>query len=364
MTSVSLHQPPSRHPKPEGLSPRACAVCHRRDGLLRCVSCQVIYYCDRDHQVSHWPQHKRLCVDVRKARAKYLKEEQILRDNPPWSFGHGGNIFEDHEAVGHFYGIFETRPYMRARFGFVDTLLMDLDGVGAPVDVVQTALNHLADMVRLNRSDNMGLRSMIPPLLIRLGRDQDAYDFVKWHATTGQDPDYDWGNMSLPFLDIKGADVLEDVEPLFTTSWHDLSHTASVMLIKTRLFLDLRSLETAPLALDGKMPPELTQLVQNELVGFMLTARPELLSLSAPDTTALMTKLKHQIKILFTYVRKYNDTFWQLLLHPPTDAMATRPSSFTLRSPEEAALHSGHCLHAWAETRGALELLQSMYDEA
>ncbi|KAG6013405.1 hypothetical protein E4U43_007307, partial [Claviceps pusilla] len=67
---------------------------------------------------------------------------------------------------------------MQARFGFVDTLFMDFDGVGAPVDVVQTALKHLTDTVRLNRSDDMGLRSMIPPLLIRLGRDQDAYDIM------------------------------------------------------------------------------------------------------------------------------------------------------------------------------------------
>lgn len=116
------------------------------------------------------------------------------------------NLFEEH--TGRFWGIFETRDYMRARYSMVDTMLMSYGTAGGLVDLIETCLHHLLDMITLCRGDNMGLRDLIPALYIRLGRDQDAYDFIKWYATTGSESDYDWGDMSLPFLDTKNADVL------------------------------------------------------------------------------------------------------------------------------------------------------------
>lgn len=40
---------------------------------------------------------------------------------------------------------------------------------------VQSALDHLLDMLRLNRRDVMGVRDTIPALYIRLDRDQECY---------------------------------------------------------------------------------------------------------------------------------------------------------------------------------------------
>ncbi|KAL8976145.1 MAG: hypothetical protein Q9205_007795, partial [Flavoplaca limonia] len=77
------------------------------------------------------------------------------------------------------------------------------------LDAVSSAAEHVRDMLRLNRSDNMGVRDMLPALYVRLGRDQDAYDFIKWNGTTGSSRYYDWGNMDLPYLDVVDADVFE-----------------------------------------------------------------------------------------------------------------------------------------------------------
>jgi hypothetical protein len=50
---------------------------------------------------------------------------------------------------------------------------------------------------------------MVPSLMLRPGRNQDAYDFVKWWAAC--DPGrYDWGDMELPYVVTKDVDVLED----------------------------------------------------------------------------------------------------------------------------------------------------------
>lgn len=65
------------------------------------------------------------------------------------------NAFESH--VGHFYGQFHTRGYMRARFFLADAMRRT-----GSLEGVQEGLSHLRDMLRLCHSDNLGLRQMVP----------------------------------------------------------------------------------------------------------------------------------------------------------------------------------------------------------
>lgn len=68
--------------------------------------------------------------------------------------------------VGHFWGLLETRPYMRARAGLAQCLRAE----GKPEESVE----HYWDMLRLNPNDNQGIRDLLMPCLIELGRDEDA----------------------------------------------------------------------------------------------------------------------------------------------------------------------------------------------
>ncbi|KAI8472912.1 MAG: hypothetical protein J3K34DRAFT_198481 [Monoraphidium minutum] len=44
-------------------APKACAVCSAAgQGLSRCSSCKQSWYCSKDHQLAHWPQHKLHCT--------------------------------------------------------------------------------------------------------------------------------------------------------------------------------------------------------------------------------------------------------------------------------------------------------------
>jgi tetratricopeptide (TPR) repeat protein len=69
------------------------------------------------------------------------------------------------EDVGHFWGILETRPYMRARQGLAEVLWAS----GRRDEAVQ----HLQDMLRLNPNDNQGVRHILAGWLLALDRDDD-----------------------------------------------------------------------------------------------------------------------------------------------------------------------------------------------
>ena len=72
----------------------------------------------------------------------------------------GKEFFE--ENAGHFWGIFETRPYMRARAGLANCLYR----LGQREEVAA----HYQDMLRLNPNDNQGIRYVLANLLLELRR--------------------------------------------------------------------------------------------------------------------------------------------------------------------------------------------------
>jgi hypothetical protein len=75
----------------------------------------------------------------------------------------GPGTFRD--DAGHFWGLLETRPYMRARAGLADLLWTS----GRRED----AIGHLREMLRLNPNDNQGLRYPLASWLLAEGRDEE-----------------------------------------------------------------------------------------------------------------------------------------------------------------------------------------------
>ena len=71
----------------------------------------------------------------------------------------GAQAFE--RDAGHFWGLLETRPYMRARAGLAECL-WQAGGRAA-------AIGHYRDMLRLNPNDNQGLRHVLTSWLLTTG---------------------------------------------------------------------------------------------------------------------------------------------------------------------------------------------------
>lgn len=79
--------------------------------------------------------------------------------------------------VGEFWGLLETRPYMRARHGLALTLWQTGEK--------DEAVAHYQDMLRLNPNDNQGIRYLLLDALLELGRDVDAEKLMKRYKHDG-----------------------------------------------------------------------------------------------------------------------------------------------------------------------------------
>ncbi len=81
------------------------------------------------------------------------------------------------EDTGHFWGLLDSRPYMRARAGLAECLWEMGDR--------EEAVEHYWEMLRLNPGDNQGLRYLLMPYLIELDRDEDAEKLFKLYDDDG-----------------------------------------------------------------------------------------------------------------------------------------------------------------------------------
>jgi tetratricopeptide (TPR) repeat protein len=81
----------------------------------------------------------------------------------------GAKMFE--EERGHFWGITETRPYMRARLGLAECLWW--------LERDEEAIEHYQEMLLLNSGDNQGVRYLLIHCLLEHGDHENAATLLK-----------------------------------------------------------------------------------------------------------------------------------------------------------------------------------------
>lgn len=320
--------------------------------LLRCASCRVVFYCSSTDQQAHWPTHKGACTSIKKATKTLNREEADLRATPgDFATPPGSQIFSD-ENIGRFWGILDTRGYMRARYALVEAILKI-----KTYAAVESAHDHVMDLLRLNASDNMGVRFMAPDLKLRLrDREAECYDFCKAWMRAYMDStieDFDSGA-------IRGGkeDVMENPEGIFDGKFLQLGYTVAVTLIKVRLLLDVRALRDMRLAeLRKKMPAEIEEFVKKDVVcTSVIAGRRDIMNGTAEG---VVEDLEAQVSVLIKAVAKYNPSFWPIL-RSPGKHMKARPEYYSPKSLEEAQMQLHSSYDAWAETEGAFAVLHEM----
>jgi len=86
------------------------------------------------------------------------------------------------EDVGHFWGLLDTRPFMRAMDGLATMLRYTEGKEGEAIDIWR-------EMLRLNPGDNQGARYRLLALLVEMNRDEEAGTLMEEH---GEDFLADW----------------------------------------------------------------------------------------------------------------------------------------------------------------------------
>jgi len=340
---------PDDNPLPYPLGPRRCDVCASSSRLSYCGGCKVVSYCGIEHQSAHRSKHKAACNRIKKSRKALEREEAALRARPG-DMLMPENVFDT--CVGHIWGLADTRDYMRARFAAADALLK-VNTTAA----VEKALNHFTDMLRLCRGDNMGVRNIIPSLLLRLGREQECYDFLKWWAIINDkdhyDGKYNWSDITLPYLDIHNADAFESIR-IFNSRGSSLSHLAVLTLLKLRTWLDLSAYEAAGSDYGFGVTSSESDAGIDRPIGQLVRARMKTIQ----DISETTETLELQYRKLCRVVNDKNHHFWEALIDEGEDVPGP-PPFYSPGSPEEAQLALHQCKRAWQESEDAIMMVES-----
>ncbi|KAJ5284176.1 hypothetical protein N7497_000545 [Penicillium chrysogenum] len=295
-------------------------------------------YCSVEHQSAHRQDHKYACNKIKKCRIDMEAQEQALRNHPDDGFAYG---------VGRFWKMLPTRPYMNARLDYRAALTFVSN-----VESVQAQLDTLMENLRLCRGDNIGSGDLVPGLMVRLGRDQECYDFLKWWATSAKDPKYNWADPTLPYLDIKNANPVEPVEP-FIRGRQGLSHLVALMLLKIKLYFLLLVTHGAQAYEEASENLRETMDGMMELRNSTMARNPHIANMTSLEAAPAIQKLKAQIRQLYHTRTLY---FCPETIKPD-ETLNAAPSMYMAGSKEEMQATMMWIWNACHETFGALQII-------
>lgn len=132
----------------------------------------------------------------------------------------GKKVFE--EEVGHFWGMIETRPYMRARAGLAQCLWA--------IGKLEEAITHYQELIRLNPNDNQGIRYILAASLLEMG-DIDALQQL---LEQYDEPTAEWLYTKTLVAFIKQGDSTEARRLLMDARKHN-PHVVSYLLGEKKL---------------------------------------------------------------------------------------------------------------------------------
>lgn len=297
-------------------------------------------YCSAEHQKTHRAAHKIQCNRAKKSLASLASEEAKLRAHTTEGDRGPGNPFEN--VVGRFWLYEPTRPYMQARFDVVTDQLAIRTGEAA-----EAALAHMLDMLRLNPGDNQGVRSLVPAQYLRLGRDQEAFDFLKWYESQ-----FDDSTLDTPWFDIKDADALEPIDLGATAIALDLSFKVALLLLKARLFVDVSLLEGFLQKLGDKAPQDRMEIVQEECMSDVMLKRRDIVD--ATEFVPIMAKLRQQMVDIYRDIRKHNKYMIPALENPSLYS-SSQLGPYSPGSEGEAVMAFRYSWYSWAECPSVLK---------
>ncbi len=287
--------------------------------------------------------------DYKDSKAKVREEEAKLRANTTGDSNTPPDVLDT--ELGNLWIWRGVRPYLQALFAQGEMLIRSWRRQG-----IEDALDLYLELLRLNKPDNQGARFLIPALYVRLGRDQEAYDFCKAWGLHFKGLAKEFDDPNLAYLHIKDADAIEAVD-LWTDKFIQLTHATAVLSVKVRLLQGLQAVQQFKAALPAGAPvpsaQKLLAAVRNRYCGDILERRPELIA--DDDSIAKnIGDIADQMVDLFIATGTYNTPLWPMVLDPEERDFSPGPVGYTHGSPEEAHMAFMYTYPAWPRRLGLL----------
>ena len=285
-----------------------------------------------------------MCEDLKRSKTTVENEERKLRELSTNPFQYSGSKF---------HNVLETRDYIYARDAYSENLLKI-----NTFDAVKYAAEYLRETHNLCGPWNSNSIDQLPVIHLRLSRDQDCYDFIKWRYTPNLGIVDDLADTSWSQLHIVHANAFESYRNLHVSDlrYMDLKHLACVTLLKIKMVLGLTALGRSHF-LFAKLPRELAETVRHYVATSDIIQNDRTI-MSRTDHTNFIEDLSSQIRELFDVVARSNAYFWPALI-TPGEHLRARPEWISTGSIAGMQVALQSCFDLWHETAGAIEVIKA-----
>ena len=301
--------------------------------IIDCPGCKVVSYYSADHQAADRAIHEVLCVSIQHANVEVDAHFNELAAKCNECFVHKGEFH-------HLWEWRDIRSYIRAQRS-----LMDLLTQVATQKSLRTALDHALDILRLDMCDILDVKQAIPAIMIRLGMDVEAYQFMRRHDGFNPDCRYAWAHLHMNITQHRCQQWSNDTIILKKLGEQaSLQFKVATALLQFRLLRCLRDLETAN-ELTSMLPLEIVHLVRDNLI-YDLVVHDTVLWQEVCAGKSLhdrILELEKQLQEMFRAVRTDSPAFWSALVG--LQEVADPQTKIALKQSRDS----------WVETVGASE---------
>ncbi|KAL8848670.1 MAG: hypothetical protein Q9221_006344 [Calogaya cf. arnoldii] len=341
-----------------------CNFCGSLKNLIRCKVCDVTLFCSRSHRNCDHGSHIIFCLSVAQAR-NFFKDKEFK-----WRSDDDDDDYDDDDEDPE--RSFFTRPISIP----VERLAPDVNSYLDEPEFVEAGCRYIVSLINTSTfdalslaadkacvmlhsfpSDPMDLRSNLPGVYLRLGRDQEAYSLAKWWQLNQlSNEDIHKLYPVVPYLDVTTADVFEQPTDIISAINDDpgLVNIFCVTLLKIKILVDITSLQQIP-ALHQKLPPELVNMVQ-DYIPITDAVRNNHQVMSRGDYTDLIKDVTDQIKMCFEAVEKANIHLWPSLVNPDLSPGGSRHRPSNDKRTVDFVLD--RCYESWVKTPGAIDIIR------
>jgi len=172
--------------------------------LAKCTRCGIVRYCSRSCQRTDFNKHKKICETIKAVTDDLVK---YLPKHP-----------ELNSKIGDFWNLTQPKnplpkEFLRRKMELSSNIWSFADKHEC-YEATELVLNHCLEILRFDVQDHLGVKIWIVWMFLHLGRDDDAYNFLKfWIQHREKLPNKSYQNLEEgEFLHFKDQDPEEHLE--------------------------------------------------------------------------------------------------------------------------------------------------------